>query len=236
MVMGVSLILQLYMTSLGANIFWVGFVSALGSLGTIIFSPLWGSLSDKGGRKRYLMISSLVALIFLFFYPFAPHFLFVVILVFLFSSANAGFVPIATTFASESAERRGIEVGFFNSALSFGNFMGMVIIGILTIWLSVRMSLWAFVLIFVVSILPIIFIKENKSKISTHVNHGLLTLSDLSFMRENHLGSIYISSFLRQIGVSGVTSIAAVYFVYDAHLPLSLHSIYTFILPSYRWT
>ncbi|MEM3845216.1 MAG: MFS transporter, partial [Candidatus Parvarchaeota archaeon] len=115
--MGVSLILQLYMTSLGANIFWVGFVSALGSLGTIIFSPLWGSLSDKGGRKRYLMISSLVALIFLFFYPFAPHFLFVVILVFLFSSANAGFVPIATTFASESAERRGIEVGFFNSAL-----------------------------------------------------------------------------------------------------------------------
>lgn len=221
-VMGLSLILQLYMTSLGANIFWVGVVSALGGLGTILFSPLWGSLSDKDGRKRYLIISSFIALIFLLFYPLTPNFILIVPLVFLFSSANAGFVPIATTFASERSKRRGIEVSFFNSALSFGNFMGMVIIGILTIWLSVKTSLWVFVLIFVLSILPIIFMKENKIKTSHHVNHSLLTLNDLSFMKENHLGSIYTSAFLRQVGVSGVTSIAAVYFVYDAHLTPSL--------------
>lgn len=221
-VMGLSLILQLYMTSLGANIFWVGVVSALGGLGAILFSPLWGSLSDKDGRKRYLIISSFIALIFLLFYPLTPNFILIVPLVFLFSSANAGFVPIATTFASERSKRRGIEVSFFNSALSFGNFMGMVIIGILTIWLSVKTSLWVFVLIFVLSILPIIFMKENKIKTSHHVNHSLLTLSDLSFMKENHLGSIYTSAFLRQVGVSGVTSIAAVYFVYDAHLTPSL--------------
>ncbi len=60
-VMGLSLILQLYMTSLGANIFLVGVVSALGGIGTILFSPIWGSLSDRGGRKFYLIISSLIA-------------------------------------------------------------------------------------------------------------------------------------------------------------------------------
>jgi len=222
-VMGLSLILQLYMTGLGSNIFWVGVVSALGGIGTILFSPVWGSLSDKGERKFYLIISSMIALIFLLFYPLAPNFILIIFFVFLFSSANAGFVPIATTFASEKSKRRGIEVSFFNSALSFGNFMGMVIIGVLTIWLSVKMSLWVFVLVFALSILPIIWIKEDKSKVSIRTVHrGLLTLDDLSFMKENHLGSIYISAFLRQIGVSGVTSIAAVYFVYDAHLPLSL--------------
>ncbi len=78
-------------------------------------------------------------------------------------------------------------------------------------------------IIFVLSVLPIIWIKENKSRVTIHsTHHGLLTLNDLYFMKENHLGSIYISAFLRQISVSGVTSIAAVYFVYDAHLTPSL--------------
>ncbi len=221
---GISIVLQLYMTNLGATLFQVGVASSLRGLAAIAFSPIWGSLSDKNGRKKYLFISSLMSLSILIFYPLAPNALWLMLLIFLFASTNSGFTPIATALASESSKRRGVEISFLNSAISVGNFVGKIIVGVVFLWISIELSLWIFILIFASSIMPLIAVNEKKrSKPSPKKRSNIfVNLEDVKLMKENQLWSVYIGTFLRQFGINGVLSIIAIYMVYSAKLTPSM--------------
>ncbi len=221
---GISIVLQLYMTDLGATLFQVGAASSLRGLAAIAFSPTWGALSDKNGRKKYLFVSSVMSLFILTFYPFASNVLWLTLLVFLFASTNAGFTPIATALASESSKRRGVEISFLNTSISIGNFIGKIIVGVVFLWISIKLSLWIFILIFASSVIPLLKINENEKDKSPQKKkrNVFINLEDVKLMKENQLWSVYIGTFLRQFGVNGVLSIIAVYMVYSARITPSM--------------
>ena len=49
-------LLPLYAHSLGANITWLGIISASFFVGSVISTPLFGRLSDLKGRKTFISI------------------------------------------------------------------------------------------------------------------------------------------------------------------------------------
>ncbi len=213
--MGLSLVIQLYMTDLGATLFDIGLFSALNGIGSVIFSPVWGVFSDGKGRKRYLALSSVLAAAVLFLYPFAPSIGIFLLLVFVFASMNAGFAPIATALASEGSKRRGREISFYNSATSTGNFASKVFMGFFLIWLSVKVSLWLFIIIFAIGVIALFLIKENGPQ-NPDAGKGkrfLMGIDDLKLMKSSGIWSIYMASFLRQAGTSGSIAVIAVYLV-----------------------
>lgn len=213
--MGLSLVVQLYMTDLGATLFDVGMFSTLRGIGSVIFSPIWGVFSDRKSRKFYLVLSGLLTAVVLFLYPFAPSIGWFLLLVFVFASMNAGFTPIATALASEESKRRGREISFFNSALSAGNFASKVFMGFFLIWFSVRISLWLFIVLFAVSVAALFLIKENGAGNPAPKKNKrfLMGIDDLNLIKNSGLWSIYLASFLRQAGTSGSISVIAVYLV-----------------------
>ncbi len=215
---GISVVLQLYMADLGASLLEIGSMSSLRGLATIVFSPIWGSLSDKHGRKRYLLISSLISLLVLLFYPSASTPLLIITLVSIFAAANSGFTPIATALSSENSKRRGVEISFFNTAISIGNFTSKIMIGFTLLIISVKTSLWIFILIFAISVIPLFWVKERNNHRDTKKRKLFFNMEDMKLMRESNLWSIYVGTFLRQFGVNGMLSIAAVYMVYGVKL------------------
>ncbi len=220
-IMGIAIVLQLYMVDLGASLFHVGLLSTLRGVAAVIFSPIWGILSDRKNRKPYLILSSFISLIALMLYPTASTVTWLMILVFFFASANAGFNPIATALSSEKSKRRGLEISFFNSALAAGNFASRMIMGIFLIWISVKASLWLFAFIFTLSIIPLFLIKEKHSDLIKRRKHFLISVEDFRLMKNNGLWSVYIASFMRQAGTSGWLSVIAVYLVYSVKLSAS---------------
>ena len=59
-ILGYSLIFPLLSPvarSLGSSDFFIGIMIATNALATLIFSPMWGKLSDKFGRKPFLIVS-----------------------------------------------------------------------------------------------------------------------------------------------------------------------------------
>jgi MFS family permease len=50
-------LLPYYLESFGSSSLIIGLVTAIYSLMQFIFSPLWGRLSDKTGRKPIILIS-----------------------------------------------------------------------------------------------------------------------------------------------------------------------------------
>ncbi len=214
---GISVVLQLYMAEIGASLFEIGSMSSLRGTASIIFSPVWGALSDKGGRKRYLLISSFLSLFILLFYPTASSALIVIVLVSLFASTNSGFNPIATALSSENSKRRGVEISFFNTAISIGNFTSKMMIGFTLLVISVKTSLWLFILIFSLSVIPLFWVKESIPH-EREKRKLFFNVEDMKLMKENNLWSIYVGTFLRQFGVNGMLSIVAVYMVYSVKL------------------
>ncbi len=216
---GLSVILQLYMAELGAGLIEIGGMSSLRGLFTIVFSPIWGALSDKYGRKRYLMVSSFLTLAVMLFYPFSSKALLILILVSAFAAMNSGFNPIATALSSENSERRGVEISFFNTSISIGNFTSKILIGFALIFISVKISLWIFIVVFMASILPLFFVKdERRAKVKRREATLFLNSHDIYLMKEYKIWSIYVGTFLRQFGVNGMLSVVAVYMVYSVKL------------------
>src|SRR5262247_2308002 len=61
-------LLPTYAKDLGASPFMIGLIAAIFSIMQFIFSPLWGKLSDKIGRRPVMLISIFVtALSYLIF-------------------------------------------------------------------------------------------------------------------------------------------------------------------------
>jgi MFS family permease len=215
---GISVVLQLYMAELGASLFEIGSMSSLRGLATIVFSPIWGSLSDRNGRKRYLLISSFLSFFILLFYPTVSSALIVIMLVSLFAATNSGFTPIATALSSETSKRRGVEISFFNTAISVGNFTSKIMIGFTLLIISVKTSLWIFILIFALGIVPLFWINEKRTHQARKKRNLFVSLEDIKLMKESNLWSVYVGTFLRQFGVNGMLSIVAVYMVYSVKL------------------
>ncbi len=129
---GLGLIVQLYLKSLDTPIFLISLVATLNSIGMLLGSWLWGTVSDYVKRRRLLVfltlglaggIAGLISL------PSTSIVLATAVPRFLFF-AGIGTVAIAVVSASSLVERRGKNLSYISSAKAFGFAAGSAIAGI----------------------------------------------------------------------------------------------------------
>jgi len=115
----------------GANGFWIGMVFAGFGISRGIITPFIGKVSDKIGRKVFVVSGLFVYAAVSFFYPKASNVYFLV-LVRLIHGLSAGMIlPIVMAYVGELARRgkEGLTMGMFYTVFYFGVATGPLIGG-----------------------------------------------------------------------------------------------------------
>ncbi|MEI8032142.1 MAG: MFS transporter [Chlorobiaceae bacterium] len=159
-------LLPTYAKDLGANPFMIGMIAAIFSIMQFIFSPLWGKLSDRIGRRPVMLISIFITAISYLVFSQATS---IALLIFArglsgIGSANIAAAQAYITDVTDSKNRSGA-MGMMGAAFGIGFIIGPILGGLLKHNYGIQMvgyvasSLIAFDFLLAVFLLP-----ESNSK------------------------------------------------------------------------
>jgi DHA1 family multidrug resistance protein-like MFS transporter len=217
-------LLPVYAKMLGADGVLVGLIFSTFSISRLIFMPAAGALSDRYGRKSFLMTG-------LFLYAFCSVAYIVALqawslvgIRFLQGAASAMILPIAMAAVADltASEKAGEAVGTFNVPIYLGLGFGPLMGGVIADWISIEVNFLIMGLLSLLSLFLVLAfmprIGERKKKAPIRIRAwGLLkdpvfrTVFFLRFALSVGLG--VMSSFLPLLGVMEIgLSMAAVGF------------------------
>ncbi|HUS53148.1 MAG TPA: MFS transporter [Thermohalobaculum sp.] len=132
--MGKTPLLPLYAAALGASDLMIGQVVAISTLTGLLLKPLFGLLSDRSGRRVWLLVSLGLFAFTPFLYRFVetPEQLFALRL--FHGTATAIFGPVGLAYVAEmGTERRAERLGLFGMARIGGSLLAPIIAALLLI-------------------------------------------------------------------------------------------------------
>ena len=105
--------------------FYVAAFATIGNISFCLFSPLWGTLADKYGRRLMMLRANLGSAVILPLMAFAPGIIWLLVLRFA-AGAFAGTITAAQTLISGNTpmEKRGFAIGTIISAMYCGAVLG----------------------------------------------------------------------------------------------------------------
>jgi DHA1 family multidrug resistance protein-like MFS transporter len=129
MMLGFGIVIPLmpfYVEAFGAGGTELGLMMAIFSLMQFIFSPIWGDLSDRYGRKPVLMAGVLGSSISMVLFALATNMTQLILFRGLGGMLSAATLPTAMAFISDSttAEDRGGGMGVIGAAMGVGMIIG----------------------------------------------------------------------------------------------------------------
>ncbi len=126
-------ILPYYSKTFGANAFALGWLMAAYSIAQFLFSPLWGSLSDRIGRRPVLLITILAGASTMVATALAANF-WILLLARLLAGAFAGNIATASAYIADSTseENRAKGMGVIGAGFGLGFIFGPAIGGLLS--------------------------------------------------------------------------------------------------------
>ncbi len=119
-------ILSLYMASLGLTKSEIGSLFTAGAVAAAISSPLWGSLSDRFGRKRILIFSMAIFAGVFLGYAFSRQYIHLVMIQLGEGIAWAAMGSAAVALVADMVpeEKRGKAMGIYNMTWNTGWIVG----------------------------------------------------------------------------------------------------------------
>ena len=128
--MGKSPLLPIYAAALGAGDVFLGFIVSVSTLTGMVLKPTFGMLSDRSGRRLWLLIGTVFFAGMPFVYGFVttPEQLFAVRMA--HGLATAIYGPVTLAYVAElSQKRRAERLGWFSMARSAGYVVGPIAAG-----------------------------------------------------------------------------------------------------------
>lgn len=124
---GIGIVLQLYLSDLGASPFVVSLSEVTFWAAMLLFAPLWGAMSDASGRRKVFLVGSMLggaALLPLFGLMDTPAG--VLALRFLFAVVTVAFPPVAIAAMSldSDSEHRGRDLSAYHLSRALGFLIG----------------------------------------------------------------------------------------------------------------
>ena len=126
-------LLPLYAESMGATGLWLGFIFAAFSISRTLFTPVFGRLSDRKGRKLFLCIGLFTYALISFTFVLATGIYHLVLIRLVHGVAGAMIIPIAQAYIGdlspegEEGKWMGYSNAAFFSGFGFGPLMGGVL-------------------------------------------------------------------------------------------------------------
>lgn len=159
---GKTPLLPLFAATLGASDAFLGIIVSVSTLTGMVFKPFIGILSDRWGRRSWLLAGTAFFAFMPFVYQFitTPEQLFWVRII--HGTATAIYGPVTMAYVAEQTERRTAEsFGWFNMARSAGYIVGPAAAG----WLLLTMEpADIFTIVGIVSLLafiPVLSLSES---------------------------------------------------------------------------
>lgn len=135
--MGKTPLLPIFASSLGAGDAFLGFIVSVSTLTGMVLKPFIGVLSDRWGRKIWLLAGTVFFALMPFFYKFitSPEQLFLIRMI--HGTATAIYGPVTLAYVAEqSADSRAERLAWFGSARNAGYIVGPAAAG----WMLVSMD------------------------------------------------------------------------------------------------
>ena len=133
-------LLPVYAHTLGANGLYIGLIFGAFSLSRAFFLPYFGRLSDKKGRKPFIIVGlfsySIISLIFMFSKDINS----LIFTRFIQGVASAMLMPVIQAYIGDITPegKEGFSMGLFNMSMFFGLSLGPIIGGIINDKLSLN--------------------------------------------------------------------------------------------------
>ncbi|PAV31467.1 MFS transporter [Virgibacillus profundi] len=151
---------------------WSGWIFAITFVTAFIFSPIWGRIGDKYGRKKILIISALGIGLSVFLMGFATS-VWQLFLLRLFMGIVTGFIPMSQALIATQTPKKvaGRVLGTLQTGSITGALMGPLLGGALADAFGYANTFkWVSITIFISAIIVLFGIKEVKMKLSSDEN------------------------------------------------------------------
>nr|WP_174524253.1 MFS transporter [Neobacillus soli] len=202
---------------------WSGLTFAITFVSAFLFSPIWGRIGDRYGRKKILIFSGLGMAFSIFLMGFV-HSVWQLLLLRFFMGFFSGFIPMSQAFISTQTPKQiaGRVLGTLQTGSITGSLLGPMLGGILADSLGYSTTFkWTAISIFISALLVIAtkeFVIEVKKGTKTHysskevLNH---------IIRNPVLLTVLLISALVQIAHFSIQPILSL-FVSNLHGPINV--------------
>ncbi len=118
-------ILPIFSKELGAQDFQVGLIAMIYPIMNFLFAPLWGTLSDRYGRRPIMLVSILITAVAYFVFSQSTV-LWILFISRMLSGIGSANISVAQAYISDvtSPEERTKSLGFLGAAFGIGFIMG----------------------------------------------------------------------------------------------------------------
>ena len=161
--MGKTPLLPIFAVTLGASDALLGFIVSVSTLTGMFLKPLIGALSDRWGRRTWLLAGTAFFALMPLTYQFVdtPSQLFAVRLI--HGMATAIYGPVTLAYVAELSSSRVAErLGWFGSARNAGYVIGPAAAGLMLVWMSPVTVFTVVGLLSALAFLPVLLLGEAR--------------------------------------------------------------------------
>lgn len=213
-----------------------GVFFALMSIGSYIFSPIWGSLSDFKGRKKFLIFGVLSYGVAQLGFGLSQHTLIISFFRLLAGCLSVSYIAVMMACINDliSKENRIKTLAYLSATVAMGGAVGSIIGG----WVGHANYLTTFIFQFVCCILLAVAIsffmpetlkRKKEGKVTLSLNH--LKFKKPSFELDSMLGSLIVTVVLLTIMTTSYNSNIGYFVESDLGLPTYLNGVILSISP-----
>ncbi len=204
---GLGLLIQLFLKERGATLFLISAASSLSSVGVLVGSYFWGRLSDRAGRRGFLVLTAVgVAATIAVLVPL-PGNAVVVTTSFARAFMDIGFasMSLALISAASASATRARGMSYNSSARSLGFALGAMGAGVILEKLGYRDGFLLMASLPMLAALLVLRLPREPKPI--HVPRQLPWRA----LREAGLTRLYVGTILRQFSANGAFALLYVY-------------------------
>ncbi|MCY3836772.1 MAG: MFS transporter [Anaerolineaceae bacterium] len=166
--MGKTPLLPIFAASLGATGALLGFITSVSTLTGMISKPLFGALSDRGGRRRWLLLATALLVLTPFLYAWLNRPEQLVLLRLFHGLGTAIYGPVTLAHVGERIKtRRAESFGWFGYARSGGYIVGPLLGGWLLFTLDAASVYRIVGVLSAAAFVPLFHLREEREETET---------------------------------------------------------------------
>ncbi|MCP4718976.1 MAG: MFS transporter [Desulfobacteraceae bacterium] len=198
-------IIPVYAVELGAGGFLVGLIIASFNIARTFFNPLAGRLSDKLGRKKFIVTGLFAYAVISIFYVLPTRAETLVLVRFFHGMTSVLVVPIAMALAADIAPKQklGLYMGTLNMSVMLGLGIGPVLGGLIRDHIGMNAAFYSMGgLAFLTGVLVMIFIPSEKKRHLSGKISGMVSFKEM--LKNRVVLGIFLMRFFTASGQGAV--------------------------------